>query len=276
MKLLPKIIEGYLIFLKSIMKEIIPEMWHPQAQRTYLMIVFHLRSLWSLWYVGNRLICPCCNGHFRNFITFGVKPRPNAQCPRCGSLERHRLLWLYLRDKTNFFKDSLKVLDIAPMYFFQQKCKTLSNLNYISADISSPIAMTKMDITNINLPDNQFDCIICYHVLEHIPDDKKAMKQLFRMLKPGGWAILESPVDPHRDETFEDPNVVSPKERERIFGHKDHVRIYAQDYKSRLEMAGFTVELDNYSTELGDNIIKKYGLMKDEIIYFCSKPKLKK
>lgn len=135
--------------------------------------------------------------------------------------------------------------------------------------------MIKMDITNINLPDNQFDCIICYHVLEHILDDKKAMKELFRILKPGGWAILQSPVDPNRDETFEDPNVVSPEERERVFGQRDHVRIYGQDYKNRLERAGFTVKLDNYSRELGDNIIKKYGLMKDETIYFCSKPKLK-
>jgi len=239
-------------------------------------IYFNLSRLWSLLYIGNKFMCSCCNGHFRKFLPFGVKPRPNAQCPRCGSLERHRLLCLYLKDKTNFFKDSLlKVLDIAPMYFFQQKCKTLYNLNYISADISSSIAMIKMDITNINLPDNQFDCIICYHVLEHIPDDKKAMKELFRILKPGGWAILQSPVDPNHDETFEDPNVVSPEEREHVFGEKDHVRIYGQDYKNRLEMAGFTVKLDNYSRELGDNIIKKYGLMKDETIYFCSKPKLK-
>ena len=254
--------------LKSTLKKFIPERYHSLIQRIY----FNLRSL---WYIGNRFICPYCNGHFRKFLPFGVKPRPNALCPRCGSLERHRLLWLYLKDRTNFFRDSLKVLDIAPMGSFQQKCKDISNLDYISADISSPIAIIKMDITNINLPDNEFDCIICYHVLEHILDDEKAMRELFRVLKPGGWAILQSPVDHKRDKTFEDPNIVSPNQRERVFGQKDHVRIYGRDYKDRLEKAGFTVKPDNYSRELGNNIIKKYGLMKDETIYFCTKPKPK-
>ncbi len=191
-----------MISLKSILKKFIPKKYQPQAQRIY----FNLRNL---WYLGNRFICPCCNGHFRKFLPFGVKPRANAQCPRCGSLERHRLLWLFLKKKTNFFKDSLKVLDIAPVDFFQQKCKVLPNLDYISADISSQIAMIKMDITNICLPDNQFDCIICYHVLEHIPNDKEAMRELFRVLKPGGGAILQSPVDYNREKTFEDPNIVS-------------------------------------------------------------------
>jgi len=226
-----------------------------------------------LWYRGNRFICPCCGGHFRKFLPSGIKPRPNAQCPRCGSLERHRLLWIYLKERTNFFKDNLKVLDIAPMKFFQEKCKTLPNIDYISADISSPIAMIQMDITNINLPDEQFDCIICYHVLEHIPDDEKAMRELFRVLKQGGFAILQFPVDYNREKTFEDPNIVLPEERERVFGQNDHVRIYGKDYKDRLERAGFTVKPDNYAKELGDNTIKKYGLIKDEIIYFCIKPK---
>jgi len=145
----------------------------------------------TIRYFGLRFKCPCCDGCFRKFLFFGAKPRPNARCPRCGSLERHRLLWLYLRNKINFFSDHLKVLDIAPIHFFQKKCKKLKNLDYISADISSPIAMIKMDITDINLHDNQFDCIICYHVLEHILDDEKAMRELFRVLKPGGWAILQ-------------------------------------------------------------------------------------
>lgn len=159
------------------------------------------------------------------------------------------------------------------MRFFQKKCKALTNLDYISADISSPLAMVKIDITDIPLSDNRFDCIICYHVLEHIPNDQKAMRELFRVLKPGGWGILQSPVDLNRDKTFEDPNIVSPVERERIFGHKDHFRIYGRDYKDRLERVGFTVRLDNYIRDLENNIIKKYGLRKDEIIYFCSKPK---
>ena len=250
--------------LKSILKKIIPVKYHPQARHIYW-------NLKSYRYIGNKYVCPCCNGHFRKFLPHGVNPRANAKCPKCGSLERHRLLWLYLKNRTNFFSDKLKVLDIAPMQFFQEKCKKLPNLDYVSADISSPLAMIKMDITNINLPDNQFDCIICYHVLEHIPDDQKAMRELYRVLKPGGWAILQSPIDFNRDKTYEDQNILLPDERERIFGQKDHVRIYGRNYKNRLERAGFTITLDNYIEELGDDKIKKYGLMKDEIIYFCTK-----
>lgn len=251
----------------QVIKKIIPKKYHSFALQTY----FNLRGL---WYAGNKFICPCCNGHFRKFLPFGIKLRLNALCPKCGSLERHRLLWLYLKNKTNFFNDNLKVLDIAPMRFFQQKCKALSNLDYISADISSPAVMIKMDITNIPMPDNEFDCVICYHVLEHILDDKKGMRELYRVLKPGGWAILQSPIDYNRKDTFENINIVSPEERERVFGQKDHVRIYGQDYKERLENAGFIVKPDNYIQELGDNIIKKYGLMEKEIIYFCAKEKI--
>lgn len=256
----------YMISSKSILKKIIPESHQPQAQRIY----FTLRSL---WYLGQRFICPCCDGHFRKFLPFGVTPRPNAQCPGCGSLERHRLLWKYLKDRTNFFEDNLKILDVAPTQFFQQKCKALPNLDYTSADLSSPLAMVKMDIANIDLPSNQFDCIICFHVLEHIPDDEKAMRELFRVLKSGGWAILQSPVDDNREKTFEDPNIVSPDERERVFGQKDHVRIYGRDYKERLVRAGFIVKLDDYVGGLGNDAIRKYGLMQDEIIYLCIKPK---
>jgi SAM-dependent methyltransferase len=133
--------------------------------------------------------------------------------------------------------------------------------------------MLKINIADIPLPDDQFDCVICYHVLEHIPDDQKAMRELFRVLKPGGWAILQSPIDFNHDKTFEDPSIVSPDERERFFGQNDHVRIYGRDYKDRLEKAGFVVKVDDYVQQLGDSAIKKYGLMRDEKIHFCSKPK---
>jgi len=224
-------------------------------------------------YFGNRFTCPVCNGHFRKFLPYGIKLRQNAKCPSCGAMERHRLLWLYLKDRTGFFDDNLKILDIAPTWAFQEKCKKLKNIDYVSGDILSPIAMIKTDITDTALPDNKFDCIICYHVLEHVPNDKKAMEELFRILKPGGWAILQSPVDGKRNKTFEDPNVVRPNERAQVFGNKSHVRIYGRDYKDRLERAGFSVELDNYVGELDSEKIKTYGLMKNERMYFCTKPK---
>lgn len=251
-------------YFKKYFKKIIPSKYHDRVRQIY----FNLRSI---NYIGHRFVCPICNGHFRKLLPFGFKLRANAQCPRCGSLERHRLLWLYLRDRTNFFTCHLKVLDVAPMYYLQKKYRKLGNLDYLSADISSPIAMTRMDITDIHLPDNQFDCIICYHVLEHIPDDRKAISELFGVLKHGGWAILQSPVDLNRDETFEDPDIVIAEERERVFGQKDHVRIYGKDYKCRLEEAGFLVKVDNYVHKLKDSKVREYALIGDEEIYLCFK-----
>lgn len=137
------------------------------------------------------------------------------------------------------------------------------------------MVMIRMDITDIATPDNQFDCIICYHVLEHVPDDVKAMRELLRVLRPGGWAILQSAVRQNLDKTYEDPNIVSPEERRQVFGHRDHVRIYGRDYKDRLERAGFTVRLDNYVKELEDDKIKEFDLPENEIVYFCAKPKPK-
>lgn len=253
------------MFIKSIFKKSMPNAYYV-AKR----IFFNLRGL---WYSGYSFVCPCCNGRFRKFLPFGLETKPNAQCPRCGSLARHRVFWLYLKEKTNFFSDNLKVLDIAPMLFFQDKCRAMVNLDYVSVDISLPLAMLKIDITNIPLPDNQFDCVICYHVLEHILDDQKAMRELFRVLKPGGWAILNSPVDDNRDKTFEDSNIVLPEERKRIFGQDDHVRIYGRDYKDRLIKARFVVEVENYGQQFKNSVIRKYGLKKSEKIYLCSKPK---
>jgi len=177
---------------------------------------------------------------------------------------------LYLKEKTNLFIDSLRLLEIAPMDCLQRKFLAMPNLSYTSVDLESPIAMLKMDITDMQFPDNYFDCIICYHVLEHVLDDRRAMKEMFRVLKPGGWAIIQVPI--LRDKTFEDPSVTAPKDRERIFGQCDHVRIYGLDYKDRLESVGFRVNVDSYVKQLDDDAVRKYGLMKDEDIYLCSKP----
>ncbi|MDD5729672.1 MAG: methyltransferase domain-containing protein [Candidatus Omnitrophica bacterium] len=252
--------------LKSILKGIIPEKLRPIAERVFSW----LRAKW-LW--GLKFYCPYCHGHFRKLLPSGEKPRPNAQCPACFSLERYRLLWLYLNDKTAFFKERLKVLDIAPVKCFRDKCKNLKNIEYLSADIASPLAMIKMDIETIPFKDDHFDCVFCYHVLEHIHDDCRAMKEIFRVLKPGGWAILQSPVDTQRRKTFEDPKITSPEERARYFGQPDHLRVYGNDYKERLENAGFLVKLDDYAGQLEDSIVKKYALMRDEKIFFCVKPK---
>lgn len=257
-------------YTRRILEKVLPQKYHtviPYAE----VIAGYLFG--GIFYFGFRFKCPCCGGYFRKFLPAGLKHQPNAVCPVCRCFERHRLLWLYLKNKTNFFKSNLKVLDIAPVPFLQLRFKALPTIDYISADISSPRAMLKMDITNIPLRDNQFDCIICYHVLEHIPDDRKAITELFRVLKPGGWAIIQSALDINRGKTFEDPSVALPEDRERIFGWKDHVRIYGKDYKERLEQSGFVVRVDNYVKELEGRLVKRYGLTEDEEIYFCSKIK---
>lgn len=228
-------------------------------------------KLFSGVYRGNRVFCPCCEGNFRSFLPFGANRRQNAICPGCLSLERHRLIWLYLKNNTNLFQENLVVLHVAPEYIFQQKLIYLGNLKYLTADIVSGEAMVQMDITNIHYDDNYFDVILCNHVLEHIPDDDRAMKELYRVLKPGGWAILQVPIDKRLAKTIEGEPSLTLQEREKLFGHHDHVRQYGRDYKVKLEQAGFIVKLNSYPQELGIGAIKKFGLIPDEDIFLCLK-----
>jgi SAM-dependent methyltransferase len=226
----------------------------------------------ALRHVGMRVACPCCGWHFRKFLPFGVMvKRPNALCPRCGALERHRLLVLYLKNRTDIFVHPLRVLHFAPESIFLKIFGRMPLLRYVTADLSSASADVKTDITNISCKDNSVDVVLCNHVLEHVADDQKAMRELCRVLRPGGWAILQTPMDRERSKTFEDPTIVSPEARERAFGQRNHVRIYGRDYKERLEKAGFSVKVDCYFQELAPDIVKKYGLQ-DEEIYFCTKP----
>lgn len=253
---------SFLFPFQNIAKKLVAEKYRPQIRGIIL----------SYLYRGNAVSCPCCYGSFRNFLPFGVdKIRLNAMCPKCSSLERHRLLWLYLQNKTNLLKDKLKVLHFAPEYIFQKKFKTLPNLQYISADLNSPSAMVRCDITSIPYSDESFDVVLCIDVLEHIPQDRVALSEIFRVLKKKGWAILQVPVDHSRDKTFEDPTVISEEERQRVFGHYEHVRIYGLDYKNRLEEAGFKVKVENYISTLNPEIIFKYAIDSNRLIYYCMK-----
>ena len=164
------------------------------------------------------------------------------------------------------------MLHVAPEMQLHRVIRSHPNIDYVTADLNSPFAMVKMDITNIEYEDNVFDVIICNHVLEHIPDDRKAMAELYRVLKPGGWAILQVPISLSLDRTLEDSTITTPEEREKIFGQEDHVRIYAKDYKDRLVLVGFRVKVDRFEGKGSDSDIRKYGLLRDENIYVCSKP----
>lgn len=243
-----------------------------KRRATLIKLGAPLLKLRALWHQGNDVYCPCCKGQFRKFLPFGTNSRPDALCPSCLSLERHRLVWLFLTHKTNLFSASLKVLHIAPEFIFQKHFVSMPNLQYLSADLEPDEVMVKMDITNIQYPDASFDVILCNHVLEHIPTDQTAMKELFRVLKPGGWVILQVPLDSTLEQTLEGTPELSPQEREQWFGHHDHVRMYGRDYKTKLELVGFQVAVEGYARELGLESIKKFGLMADEDIYYCTKP----
>jgi len=226
-------------------------------------------------YYGKKYKDPIDGKTYRKFLPYGYSEkskRKNVLSPGTLSLERHRLLWLFLKDKTNFFKDHLKVLHIAPEQCFLPIFKKLPNLEYITADIESPIADLHFDLHHSPLPDNYFDVILANHVLEHVEDDIQCMRELYRMMKPGGWGIFQVPQDTTRLTTYEDQNIKTPEEREKHFWQKDHVRLYGLDYPDRLKSVGFIVEEYDYTKEFSDKEIDYYRLPKGEKIYLCKKP----
>lgn len=216
---------------------------------------------------GNRFECPCCGGKFRALLPAGLAHRPNARCPRCGSLERHRLIWLYLQKKTDLFAIPYKVLDVAPEEILQRKLRVIPNLDYLSIDLASPLAMKKMDITKLELPDASYDVIFCNHVFEHIPDDRAAMRELRRVLKPGGWAILQTPIDLQRAVTDEDPSITDPQELLRRFGQADHVRMYGRDFFDRLKDSGWKVSRERFIDSLTKDEVARYALDPKEELF---------
>ena len=162
-------------------------------------------------------------------------------CPICGSLERHRLVWLFLERRTDLFDGRpRRILHVGPERCLEARFRQIPSLDYLSADIEDPAAMVRIDITDIPYADKYFDIIHCSHVLEHVVNDRRAMSELHRVLADDGWAILQVPIGAAH--TFEDPTVTDPKDRERVFGQSDHVRIYGPDYFDRLEAAGFSVQ----------------------------------
>ncbi|WP_373516982.1 class I SAM-dependent methyltransferase [Pricia sp.] len=225
------------------------------------------RPVLAFWMRGDRYEDPIDGKRFKGFLPYGYEsPRENVLSPSTLSLERHRLLWLYLKNETDFFSAPLKVLHFAPEQAFYQRFRKLKNLDYITTDLDSPLADVKADICNLPFENETFDVILCNHVLEHIPDDTKAMSEMYRVLNTGGWGIFQIPQDLKRDETFEDDTITDQKERAKIFGQYDHVRIYGRDYFDKLRNIGFTVEEIDYTASLTASDIERYRLAKGEII----------
>lgn len=239
-----------------------------------IKISYWVRPLVALYYSGNRYTDPINGKTYRRFLPYGYEvQRPNVLSPGTLSLERHRLLWLYLQNKTDFFnaQKPKKVLHMAPEQCFLKRFKKLEHIDLVTADLYSPIVDVKADICDLPFDDNTFDVVFCNHVLEHIENDRKAMAELYRVLRPGGMGILQVPMDYNREKTYEDPTITSPEDRAKHFGQYDHVRVYGPDYFERLESVGFKVEKVNFSKELSAEQQDRYRLMEDEILPVCYK-----
>jgi len=210
-------------------------------------------------YRGTGRWCPVCRTPSRRFNTFGIVPRADALCMHCGALERHRLAWLFLVQRTDLFDGRPKrMLHVAPESAFEPRLRKALGDGYVTADLSPGRARVAMDIENIQMPDASFDVIFCSHVLEHVNDDRRGMREFRRVLKPGGWAILLVPITV--DATFEDPTVTDPAERLRLFGQDDHVRRYGPDYVDRLREAGFAVTTTRISDLASPQEAERMGL----------------
>jgi SAM-dependent methyltransferase len=233
------------------------------------------RPLLSFWLKGKNFTDPIDGKSYRKFLPYGYgQTRWGVLAPGTLSLERHRLLWLYLKEETSFFTEPINLLHMAPEQAFYSRFKAMKNITYTSADLYSPLAMVQADICALPFKDNSFDVVLCNHVLEHIEDHLKAIEELYRVMKPGGWGVFQIPQDLGRASTFEDASIINPKERAAIFGQYDHVRVYGKDYGDFLEQAGFLFTAIDFTQKLGVEKIMKYRLAKGELIPFVQKPLL--
>jgi len=248
-----------------------------------------LQKFLGFYYQGNLFFCPFCNNNFRKLLPGGFNfpvlkekkiigggYRENLICPRCYSKDRDRLIYLFLRNKTTIFKEKQKVFHVAPEGCLRTMLTSLPYIKYMAGvkyleGYYYDRRTNLVDITCLPYEDDSFDAIICSHVLEHIHDDKKALHELYRVLKPGGFAILQVPISKSLEVTFEDPTVTSAEERERLFGQFDHVRIYGQDYEKKVENAGFILRLYNPVREKWSDDIEKYALNPDEDLFVAYK-----
>ena len=256
--------------MKSVFKLILNTIPRPILIR----LSYVARPILAFILKGTTFTDPIDGKSFKMFLPYGYgNQRNNVLSPSTLSLERHRLLWLYLNSETDFFTstEKKKVLHFAPEQAFYKLFRNQNNINYTTTDLFSPLADVKADICNLPFQDNYYDVILCNHVLEHIPNDTKAMQELYRVLKPGGMGIFQIPQDLSRTTTFSDDSITNQKERAAIFGQYDHVRIYGRDYFEKLRSIGFTVVEEDYTAKIASELVEKYCLAKGEIIPICFK-----
>lgn len=233
---------------------------------------YWVRPIMEWWYRGDRYEDPIDGKKFKSFLPYGYKNvRENVLSPSTLSLERHRLLWLYLKAETTLFSEPTKLLHFAPEQCFYTRFRESGTIQYTTTDLNSPLAAVKADICNLPFKNDEFDMILCNHVLEHIPDDKQAMCELYRVLRPGGTAVFQVPLENDREKTFEDNSITDREERARIFGQYDHVRIYGMDYFERLKSVGFEVQALDYTQKIPKTDVDYYRLAAGELIPVVTK-----
>ena len=221
-----------------------------------------LRYILRWWYTGRACCCPCCRANLRRFVADGI-------CPACGSGRRQRLQWLYLERVHDFFNQNYLILDIAPMRYFQRYCLSNTQLQYWSIDRATPWAMVQADITAVPYMVGAFQVVLCSHVLEHVPEDRVAMREINRLLAPEGIALIQVPVS--GDETLEDLSLTDPEQRRQLYGREDHLRSYGRDISDRLSQAGLRVKVIPYARQLSEAELVRYGLNVEEILFVCHK-----
>lgn len=260
--------------MKSVSSKIFKSILNTIPRPLLIKASYLVRPIIAFTLKGNKFTDPIDGKSFRKFLPYGYgEQRENALSPSTLSLERHRLMWLFLNDETNFFTSTkkLKVLHIAPEQCFLGIFRKQKNLDYITSDLESPIADVKADICDLPFQENEFDVVFCNHVLEHIPDDTKAMQELFRVMKKGGFGIFQIPQDLSIENTFEDNSITDKKKRAEIFGQYDHVRVYGRDYFDKLRSIGFNVDEVEYTKKIASDKLKRFCLMKGEILPVCYK-----
>ena len=266
--------------MKDLLKSILPErVQGPLKEAAYRSIAFA--------YAGDRFECPFCGGHFRKLLPRGLEygvlvekhvvgggVRSNAFCPGCLSYDRERLVWLWLKSKTTLLTQPAKMLHVAPERQLEKCFRKIPALDYTTGDLMSKVVDVKLDVTAIQFADGTFDATLCNHVMEHVPDDRKAMREILRTLKPGGFAIIQTPISLVLEKTDEDLTDLPESERTRRFGQKDHCRIYAMDYAERLASVGFAVEVFRWKDDPADfgGAKNRFALNPEEVIFIGRKP----
>jgi SAM-dependent methyltransferase len=244
------------------MKAAVPPRYKQAARRAFLRAA-------AITSTGSAVCCPCCGRESARFVRFHGE---HDQCPGCGSLMRHRALLLLLRERFGFPGRGGRVLHVGPARAVSTWLDAHEQLEYVSVDLDSPVAKVHADATQLPFEDESFDFAMCVHVLEHIPDDRKALGEFFRVLRPGAQAIFQVPPS-DLETTREDFDVITdPGERERLFGQYDHVRLCGADYPQRIAEAGFEVTREDFVAGLDEAARRRHGLRTGEPFDLCVKP----